>query len=38
MNYGYASYKEEASEFWIRIIQGRGIQNALASSLYDTLP
>jgi len=23
MNSGYVSYREEASEFWIRIIQGR---------------
>jgi hypothetical protein len=24
MNYGYVSYREEANEFWMRIIQGRG--------------
>ena len=24
MHSGYVSYKEEANEFWIRIIQGRG--------------
>jgi hypothetical protein len=24
MNSGYVSYREEANEFWIRIIQGRG--------------
>jgi hypothetical protein len=24
VNSGYVSYREEAREFWIRIIQGRG--------------
>jgi hypothetical protein len=41
MNSGCVSYREEASEFWIGIIQGTcmiRIHNSLASSLYDTYP